>query len=880
MRSVTSGSVRPFARWLGLLVWVLIPGLALHARWSTDFDGKGAAEAVQSLQRLTTIASVMHTGAHPDDEDSGMLAYLARAANARTSYLALTRGDGGQNLIGAELYDALGVLRTEELQAARRIDGAEQYFTQSYDFGFSKSAQEALSKWGREATLGDMVRVIRMVRPLVIISRFSGTPADGHGHHQAAGLLTPEAFRAAADPKRFPEHLAEGLRPWQARKLYRHAVQSQSDVRINTGEYSPLWGRSFYQIGIEGRNMHRCQAQGQIPQKGEHWSYLRRLETKTETNGRGAEVKEAAIFDGIDTSLTGVTAFAGNEVERVPFLASELRSVQQSAEQGLRSFKPSAPHEAAEQVLSGLQRLETVRARVEQSGLSDAVKYDILFLLNKKLEDFRDAANATLGLSLDTLAVQPLLIPGQTAEVSLHFLNRSPVTVTPVAVEVAAPRDWAQKTAKVSLKPVGYNESWQGTFTLTVAGQAAYTQPYWLQQPRRGDRFLVDAARLERGKPFSAPEVIGRVRYQAFGVENVIEQPLQYRYTDRALGEVRKPAPVVPPISVAMAPELLALPTAPSAQERAFEVTVMNNRRQRTEGTVRLTVPAGWRAQPAAAPFIFEREGEKQAFRFRVEIPPGIAAGSYKLEATADLEGRTYVVGYSTLSYPHITPRNIYRPATARVEAMDVRVADGLKVGYVMGSGDNVPQALAQMGVPVVLLTLEDLGSGDLRSYTAIVIGIRAYAVRDDLRAYHQRLMEYVRDGGLMVVQYHTSEFPAPYPLRLGRGERVSVEEAPVRILEPDHPLFRSPNRITARDFDGWVQERGLNFMSEWGSPFRPLLASNDPGEPERLGGHLVASYGRGTYIYTGYAWFRQLPAGVPGAYRLFANLISLPKAR
>jgi hypothetical protein len=723
---------------------------------------------------------------------------------------------------------------------------------------------------------------------MVIISRFSGRPSDGHGHHQAMGILTPEALRAAADPNQFPEQITEGLRPWQARKLYVSASEKEATIKIDTGEYSPVFGRSFSQIGIAGRSLHRSQGEGSLQKTGPAWAYLKRV-----ANGNPELEKETSIFDGLNVTLSGIADLVGAEETKVPYLRQALRAIEMLASQALRTFNPLNPHQCAPHLLSGRNQLKELRAKIEQSPLSDQAKYNTLFFLDKKIQDFTDAANKALGLYVDVLSNAAYFVPGQSYEISLHVFNRAPVTIMPVKLELLTPSDWAVTGAENKSVALQQSQEAQKKFEVKLPERAAYTQPYWLKRPRTGDRFVVDTA-ADKGLPFARSEVLGKVTYEAFGLAGELAQPLQYRYVDKSVGEIRHAVPVVIPVAVSVAPETLVLPVAQRVQERSVEVTLLSHVKSKVEGVVRLKISAdksavvslgakSWSVSPDPAPFALNGEGERKTIKFQIKFPADAPEGSYKIEAQAEANGKTYDQGYKLVSYSHIEPRRLYRPAVVDVRAIGVKVEEDLNVGYIMGTGDAIPQVLGQLGVRVKLLDEDDLAGSDLQKYHTIIVGIRAYDVRQDLKAYNHRLLEFVRSGGTLIVQYQREGFAearyAPYSFRMGKPpDRVTVEEAPVKILMPEHPLFNRPNKISGKDFDGWVQERGAYFMKEWDAAYHPLLASNDPGEALKSGGLLEARYGKGRYIYTAYAWFRQLPAGVPGAVRIFANLISLPK--
>lgn len=849
-------------------------------------DGKGTATLAQAVLRLPVVASMLHTGAHPDDENSALVAYVSRGLHARTAYLSLNRGEGGQNLIGPELYDAIGVIRTEELMSARRFDGAEQYFTRAYDFGFSKSAEETLEYWnGDEMLLSDVVRVIRRFRPDVIVSVFADSPRDGHGHHQASGRITREAFHAAADPDRFPEHLRDGLRPWQARKLYinntRASFDSIDSLLVDVGTYSPVLDRSYRELGLAGRSMHRSQDMGTLQPKGPATTKIKLVARAGVTDADG----DGHLFDGLDTTFMRLHAMAGTDADGIPGFAARLGRLDALAREAVAAYRPLEPSALLDPVLEGLRTIRSLREDLVQSALPRTVLSDILFLLDQKEEDFANAAVLALGIAFEVLAAADRVVPGDTLEVSLALLNRStrPVRVARLGLEV--PAGWTAASGPVPAEPaglaadIGYNESVEGAWRVSVPPDARHTRPYWHRLSLNDRRVEVEDETLI-GLPWHPQPVAGRADIVVDGVDIVVRQTAQYRFADRAFGEIRRELQVVPALSVTIEPRVVVAAEGRSRPLR-FTVSVLSNANGTIEGGLTLEAPDGWEVSPSDVPLDFAGVGQTATYRYTVTPAPGAPAGAHEIRAVARAAGRDYREGYDVIAYPHTEPRHLYRGAAATVQVARVDLPDDLRVGYVMGTGDQVPATLEQMGVRVELLTKEDLAAADLGVFDLIIAGIRAYEVRRDLIAVNQRLLDYVAAGGVYIVQYNKYAFNreqyGPYPFRINRPhDRVTRESAPVDILVPDHPVFNRPNRITEADFEGWVQERGLYFLGEWDSRYTPLMASQDPGETPRAGGLVEARYGKGRYIYTGYAWFRQLPAGVPGAVRLFANLVSL----
>jgi LmbE family N-acetylglucosaminyl deacetylase len=841
----------------------------------------------EAIRKLGTIASILHTGAHPDDEDSGLLAYMARGRQARTAYMALTRGDGGQNLIGPELYEALGVIRTEELLAARRIDGAQQFFSRAYEFGFSKTREETLKKWNQEELLRDMVRVIRTFRPLVIAPVFTGTPNDGHGHHQASGYLTPIAYRDAADPARFPEQIAEGLKPWKAKKLFIRAGTFQQPrtepskekgvISVNTGQFDSLLGRSYYEIAMQGRSQHRSQDQGALQLKGPRYSFY-----KVADSSVAVKDSDQDIFDGIDVNLTGIADFAGSAASK---LKKDLTEVQQVADDAKENYNPFVATKETPVIAKGLKKLREIRASLSGLGLSASELYDTDFLLKLKEADFVDALVKAEGIVVDCLSDDEIVTPLQAFNVAISVYRAANQPSTPVSVNLIVPNGWSNE--KVKEKPGGKDDKLiaQTDFKVTVAKDAEATQSYWLKNPRK-DEFFVPGSGGIGIEPQAAQPVSAKIDLEIAGEKVSINRDVQYRYADKALGEIRRDLKVAPAITISLTPNLLVFPLSKTPIEREVTVAVLNNTKAGSKGTLSLEAPKNWTVTPAQADFDLKRVGERANLSFKIKAVPSSTESEKIISAVAKVEGNEYRQGYQVVSYPHIEPRTISRAATVRAQELDVKVAPNLKVGFIEGAGDDFANALSRLGVNVHTIDANELANGDLSRYDTIVTGIRVYEVRPDVVANNGRLLDYVKNGGTLIVQYNKNEYArgnfAPYPVKMPQQgfERVTEEDAKVTILEPAHPLFNLPNKITERDFAGWSQERGAYFLIEWDAQFKPLMACHDQGEQDKKGGEVIAEYGRGLYVYTAYAWFRQLPNGVPGAYRLIANLVSLPKTR
>lgn len=876
------------------LVFAILPSLDAQVRPVYDLGASGLS---QVLQRLQTTASVLHTGAHPDDEDSAFLARAARGDHARVAYLSLNRGEGGQNIIGTELFEALGVVRTEELLQARRLDGAEQFFTRTIDFGFSKSREEAARKWHEQDVLDDMVRVIRMFRPLVVYSRFSGSPMDGHGHHQLAGYLTPAAFRAAADPRAFPEQMAEGLRPWQARKLYRGVgfrpdPASPPGVAVDTGIFDPVLGRTYAEIASEGRSQHKSQEMGTIEMRGPQISPLVRLESPASGGAR-----EDSIFDGIDTSVTGLATLAGLPAGA---LAGELAGMAAAARRAVSEYRALDPRAIVPALVDGLRATRAARAALASVDAPADARADADFLLAFKEHEFADALTRAAQVVVDPLADAETVLPGGTITVTVRTFLQPGTPVTVIAAAVKAPAGWTVERAPDEERddnPLArmFREKPTATarYRVTAPADAPFTQPYYLVAPRDGDTYRWPAG-SPKAMPFAGPLLAGEVTLQIGGERVtgggltvqmggervVVSRPVEFRVADRVRGELRREINVVPPVAVGLDSPVLIVPLGAKPHQQRVVVQATSFSSQPVAGSLRLRLPHGWTSAPSEAPFSLKTSGEKTSAAFSVTAPTARTAGRVAVEAEATLGQAVLSSDLQTIAYPHIQTHRIHRPAAATGLVLDLKVAP-VRVGYIMGSGDQVYDALRRMGVDVTLIDEEKLAGADLSSFDTIVVGIRASEARPEFVASNGRLLHYVERGGTLIVQYQQNDYVArglaPFPAQM--ASRVTDETAPVRILAPGHPIFTFPNRITEADFSGWVQERNLYAFTTFDNRYVPLLESADPGEPAQRGGEVYARIGKGHYVYTAYAWFRQLPAGVPGAYRMFANLISLPKA-
>ena len=821
-----------------------------------------------ALRRLGHAKRVLVIGAHPDDEDTELITLLTRGEGADAAYLSLNRGEGGQNLIGPELGDGLGVLRTEELLAARRIDGARQFFTRAYDFGYSKSIDDTWAQWPRDTLLGDVVRVIRAFQPQVIVSVFSGTPRDGHGQHQAAGWLAHEAFRLAGDPRAFPEQIREGLTPWLPQRLFRSARfdSAAATLTVEGGRLDPATGQTFHQTAMASRSLHRSQDMGQLQQIGPSPVRLALVEDRP---GRGA----GGIFAGIDTTLAaGAGATARSAVDDYVRRVAALRGGGPTLAQ-VRAA--SAALARAEKQMPGSAELASERRALDQVG------------------------QVVSGLLVDSYADDSLLVPGEAATVTFEAYNGSRERLL-LRMGLAGVAD---TSLEVALAP-------GERIVLPVKLVVPVSAPFTAVPQHRSSR---DVAFYERdgwlgvpadGEPVSA--LVARYTLLGEGPLGPVDRPVAFRWNEQSRGEVRTPVVVVPRVDVSITPTEVPWRTTDRAPHM-YRVLLRHAMHDSTRGTLRLELPKGW---PPVAPqrFALSGEGDTQELTFAVRPPASLAVDGRLIRAVAEDEaGRSYATARQVISYPHIRTRSSFHAAESRVTPIDLALPLRRRIGYVRGAADAVPEALSAAGFPMEVIGSGAIGGVDLARYDAIVIGPRAYETDAAVPAANARLRAWVRAGGLLLVQYQQYEFflrgfapdrlavwarlfgraeggqamgpgvTPPYSASLlGGHDRVTDERAPVTALRADDPVLRLPNRIGPQDWEGWVQERGLYFAREWGPAFRPVIAMHDPGEPPLEGGILIAREGKGVYVYTALSFFRQLPAGVPGAFRLFANLLAV----
>ena len=803
-------------------------------------EATSGGEIQLALQKLNVLGRVLYIAAHPDDENTNLMAFWANGSLYETAYLSITRGDGGQNLIGPESRERLGVIRTEELLAARRLDHAQQFFSRAVDFGFSKTAEDTLRIWDHEKILSDVVWVIRKFRPDVVVTRFSPEDHLTHGHHTASAILAEEAFAAASDPNRFPEQLAF-VKPWRPTRLVwntspffftnRNLPFDPTGLTIlEAGGYNPLLGKAYTEIAAASVSMHKSQGVGRPPLRGARKEYFKLLE---------GEPMTSALFDGVDTNWSRV---ANSEP-----VAAKIRQI-------ISDFHPADPAASIAELLELRQALSELK--------------DGDWVPEKKAELDQIIA-ACLGLHVEASTTNATITPGQTADIKLEAINRCNIPVT--LQEVRFPLSGDSTRIDEALPP---NELIAKNVSCKIPENTPYSQPYWLRQAGTLGTFAVDDQKLI-GLPENPPHLPIEITLQVSEQELRYVVDTRYRTVDPVAGELRQSLVIAPPVFTDFANPVLMFATN---QPKSVSVRVIASTGP-VKGQLRLTAPDGWHVDPAAVQIDLKGANAETVAAFTVKPPEQDSEGT--LRAIASIEGREYSFGHVRISYPHIGVHILMPRAEVTVIRADIR-KKGERIGYIPGAGDDVPESLQQIGYTVKMLSDADITAKNLAQFSAVVLGIRAYNTDDRISKWLPELFTYVKNGGVAIAQYNTTadlktKEMAPYPLEISR-DRVTDENAEVRILVPNHPLVTTPNKITSKDFEGWVQERGLYFPDKWDAAWTPILSCNDPNEKPLDGGLLVAKSSKGFFIYTSYSWFRQLPAGVPGAYRLFANMVSLGK--
>jgi LmbE family N-acetylglucosaminyl deacetylase len=877
-----------------------------------------------ALRKLSVSGTFMQAPAHPDDETNALFALFGHGMGLRVIDLQNNRGDGGQNEIGPELFHDMAILRTSELLAAHRLDGAEQYFTRAIDYGYSFDPEEVIAKWGRKEIVGDYARLLRTLRPDVVVT-MNIQGRGGDRAHEATTVLVREGYLAAGDPNQYPEQLREGLRPWQPKKLYfaagfggppgeggrggrggapqtppaQPAAPPVKLAPVNTAAYDPLLGRTYAEIGTDARSNHKCQGMGGLPPiagapggRGGGPGFVG-------GRGGGYELKETALpgqkdktetslFDGIDTSLTSIAQYAGPNPPAA--LTGALAAILADAKRAQAAFAAGNDAGTAEPAEAGLAAVRTLRAQIAGMGLSDSARYEIDFRLATKERDYEDAVLAAHDLTFDALADDGLIIAGQPIRLSLSASNRGASEVGITAVEISGFDSPAKCEPAVLKKDAAFTCASEAH----VAKDARLTTPYfhddYWKHPANQAVQIFDPG-VPFGVPFAPTPFRATFHVRAGAVEVAREVPVQFRYVkDTYTGDKRMELNVVPAFSVRITPSLAVVPSAAgNSAERDVFVSVTNGTKGKTQATVALELPTGWTATPAAAPLAFDHEDEALTARFQVTPPAGVKTGSYTLRAIVTspaAPGRRFAEGYHEIEYPHVERRQDIQPAEVALKVIDVKTVPNLNVGFIVGGGDSVPAAIEQLGARLEYIGTDELAWGDLSKHDVIVTGVRAYEKRADLRAYNRRLLDYVERGGTLIVQYNKTGFNnidfAPYPAKVS-GNRITDENAPVKVLAGADPLFHFPNEIRSSAWAGWVQERGLYFLGEKDAKYLDLVAMTDPFKDnpgEKLGALVEARVGKGRWLYVGLGLWRQLPAGTDGAYQLLANLLALPKAR
>lgn len=871
----------------------LIPMKRSNATGNDDIPpDQGAAGLYHSLLQLRTTLKVLHIVAHPDDEDGAMLTYCARGLGARTMLFSVTRGEGGANLISKHSFDELGILRTLEHAESAKYYGVDVQYSSAADYGYSKTLDEALAHWGRdERVLKELVGAVRRFKPDIIVSRFRGDARDGHGHHQFAGVLAQQAFEAAADADRFPEPLLES---WQTSKLYANNIRPEWrpedanvwTLAVPTGEFNSVLGRSYAQVARHGLGFQRSQGlTGHDGPAGEDVSYYRLTRTALPDY---APAKEQSFVDGLDTSITGLSRYAGPSPP--DWIVDRLTELQRAVDRAWSAFDPRELEAVVPDLIDASKAANVLLEEMDRTNITSEIGLTLAESVSEKEGQCHVALRRALGIDFEAVAAAVLVpddpgaptrnvelkdcVPGQSIRVTLRVVHRGKIPIEIVDGLILPAADEEGGLRKLRLEPtlLEYNKPWMTEVQVRLPEDLPVTRPTWRRKSIADPFYEEDDARSETG---AAKRPHGGVTLSVNGLKLGFRRPLEVRYQHPEYGALKQPLEIVPRVSLAI--ENAHAIGLSGRREQVVNVSVRNGAMDGSEGAVALVVPEGWRSEPAKQAFSLSKVDEVATIPFLVHAPAALGEPSVTIQAEATCEGKKYTEGYATISARDLGRAHYYRPAEQRLHVVDADVPEGLHVGYVMGSGDEIPAALAQLGVATTLLDAVELDQGDLHRFDTIMIGIRAYAVRADLIAANARLLDYVHEGGNLVVFYQTPEFDrdfGPYPYKMGRNpEEVSEEDAQVTFLAADHPLLITPNRITPRDFAGWWEQRGSKFWQSWDEQYQPLFECHDKNQPNQAGGLLYAQHGRGTYIYCAYALYRQSPQGVPGAYRLLANL-------
>jgi LmbE family N-acetylglucosaminyl deacetylase len=798
-----------------------------------------SSELKLALNKLNTLGSVLYIAAHPDDENNGLLAYFAKGRLLRTGYISLTRGDGGQNLIGPEQGDLLGVARTQELLAARRVDGAEQFFTRAIDFGYSKSADETFQFWGKQKILSDVVWIIRNFRPDVIVTRFHGTKEDGHGHHTASEILAAEAFKLAGDSSAFPEQL-QFVKPWQPKRILWNAwlpalQKTKEDIskllKVDVGTYNPLLGKSYTEIAAESRSMHKTQGFGSSPQLGPSVNYFMPLD--------GAKA-DYDLFDGIDVTWNRIKGGEG--------IGTLLKEAD-------KKFNPENPTEIIPILLKAYKEMDET---------------DDGYWIPIKKKELIEVIRSCSGIYIESTASDYSAVPGEEVKITSKIINRSDFSYMLNKVETTG-----QLNEKVLNHRLDNESLTTVNSSIKIPDDAEYSQPYWLKEkPGTGDYLIND--QLLIGKAENNPPL--KTTFEVSAGDQVLkfEVPVVYKWNDPVKGSQSRPFIIVPELAINIGEKDYLFPTN---RERTINVKLTANSGN-ISGTIKLNLPDGWRADSVHKNFVLSHKHDELIMPFTIHPPVSNSDAEFSIEA--HVNSRVIRQGMISINYPHIPVQTLFPPAEAKLIRLDVKKVIS-NIGYIMGPGDDVPESLTELGYNVTLLSDKDMVNGNLSKYEAIVTGVRVYNTNQNIINEEPELLEYVKNGGTLVVQYNknfdlVTDKIGPYPFHIS-NLRVTDETSDVTFLDTTSPILNYPNKITKNDFDNWIQERGIYFADEWDTHYKTVIACHDPGEGPLKGGLIYTNYGKGIFIYTGYDWFRELPSGVPGAYKLFVNLISAGKA-
>ncbi|MFC2125187.1 PIG-L family deacetylase [Bacteroidota bacterium] len=797
-----------------------------------------SSEILKKIQKLNVLGTALYIAAHPDDENTRLIAYLSNHDMVETGYFSVTRGDGGQNLVGPEIRDELGIIRTQELLSARKVDGGNQFFSRGIDFGYSKHPDETFNMWNKEEVLSDLVWVIRKFKPDVIITRFNIAPGTTHGHHTASAILASEAFKISGDKNVYPEQL-KYIDTWQPSALFWNAFFWNSRnrdndksglIQMNVGKYDPILGQSYTELAAYARSMHKSQGFGATGSRGDEIEYMEQWD--------GIDV-DHSIFDHVDLSWNRVRG--GKEIE------NEIDKL-------IREYRLEDPASSVKQLISIRSKIQTITDE---------------FWKERKTHEIDEIIFHCLGLYIEGVASDYSAVPGEEIDIRIEVINRSFYDIQLESFKIRN----VKKDSTLNMR-LQNNEKLSFTTSCIIPVDMPISQPYWLNKRGTIGMFNVNDQQLI-GLPENPPAAEMEFKMLIESEIITFNKPIIYKRNDPVNGETYRPFIIIPPLMINIEEPIYIFPNDNSREI----MIVVKSGQDEASGKLELKSDNGWKSDPAIIDITPMPKGEERSFSVKIYPPENQSETELTIISTTN--GITYSVGYTSYEYEHIPVQVMFPGTKTRLVKFDIQ-RKGELIGYISGAGDDIPGSLERLGYKVETLSEDDFNNDHLNRFDAIILGIRAYNTEPRLRNYQSKLMDYVENGGTMIVQYNTNrrlilEDLGPYPLKLSR-DRVTVEEAEIRILAEDHPILNFPNKITKEDFNGWVTERGLYFPNEWDARYTPIISSNDPGESEKKGGLLVAQYGKGYYIYTGYSWFRQLPAGVPGAYRIFTNMVSIGK--